>query len=127
MRLRYFQTQTPLQDTLHQPHTRGIRSPNQTRTTQQPTPNNSLRRSALKDLKNNPDVIIKQADKGNGIASDYGLEHLSDQKIYQELAADPTPAIAEEIKESIQHLHDAGYIEPNERNFIKHQIYSKRN
>ena len=39
-----------------------------------------------------------------------GLKHLEDQKIYIKLQKDPTLAIASAIKDSVNKLYEAGYI-----------------
>lgn len=39
-------------------------------------------------------------------------------KIYNELEADPTDAIVNEIKKSLKHLHDAGYIDDTELEYL---------
>ena len=56
---------------------------------------------ALLELKNNPHLVIKKADKGSFIVfqdtEDYlreGFQHLSDKKIYIALPGDPMPTLA---------------------------------
>lgn len=80
---------------------------------------------ALQQLKHNQDIVIKNADKGNGIVientTDYklnGLRHLQNKNIYQELEADPTQVIAQEINNSIESLHEAGYIDDTTKEFL---------
>ena len=88
---------------------------------------NKEEQQALRSLRNNPDIIFKAADKGNGIVienlSDYlknGLEHLSDVKIYKPLTlpADPTQCIATEINKSTDSLHEAGYLDTTTKTFL---------
>ena len=82
-------------------------------------------KKALKELRENKSIIIKQADKGNGIVventEDYianGLQHLGNTQIYKELDEDPTVPITEAIKKSIDNLHETGYIDDTTRNYL---------
>ena len=78
------------------------------------TPNISIaQRKAIKDLKDNANIIIKKADKGSAVVimntSDYlreGYRQLSDRQFYQPLAIDPTPQVAQEINGVIDEMLD---------------------
>ncbi|KAG6932668.1 hypothetical protein G0U57_020942, partial [Chelydra serpentina] len=64
-------------------------------------------RNAIQSLRNNPDIIIKEADKGGAVVimnrSDYQKEaarQLSNTKFYRPLSSDPT----EEYTKKLHHL-----------------------
>lgn len=94
-------------------------------------------RKALKNLKNNHEIIIKKADKGSSIVitdqQTYlkeGLEHLEDPNTYLELPGDPTDMVAGKINNYINLLHSKGFIDNYTQNYLKtpdpvrtHRIY----
>ena len=61
-------------------------------------------RKSVAGLKNNKLIVIKKADKGSCIVIEdtveyerTGMEHLSDDKIYEEISHDPTQQLAKVI------------------------------
>ena len=87
------------------------------------TPEQRLAIKTLKDKANQ--IIIKTADKGSTLTvvktTKYiqdGLEHLSDRIAYEILEEDPTPVIAGGIKNYITQLHNKGYINKIEKDYL---------
>ncbi len=74
-------------------------------------------RAGLKALMNNPDIVIKQADKGSAVVlmdrCDYvaeGLSQLSNAKFYQELSGTPTQEHEKEICDFLTKMKNRGEI-----------------
>lgn len=77
-------------------------------------------RQCLKNLTDNRDIIIAQADKGGGICivntADYvseAIKQLNDTKFYKKLDYDPTLKFRETIKTQLKYLVDNKKIEKN--------------
>ena len=75
-------------------------------------------RNAVAGLKNNKLIVIKKADKGSCIVVEdtveyerAGMEHLSDDKIYEEISHDPTQQLAKVINKLTSTLLARGYID----------------
>ena len=75
-------------------------------------------RNAIAGLKNNKLIVIKKADKGSCIVVEdtveyerAGMEHLSDDKIYEEISHDPTQQLAKVINKLTSTLLARGYID----------------
>ena len=78
----------------------------------QPNKRNNLtpsERMALKELKNNENIIIKPADKGSAVVimdrMDYlkeGYQQLSNPRFYTKLASCPTETYRREIKDTVE-------------------------
>jgi hypothetical protein len=71
----------------------------------------------LKSIKENPEIIIKKADKGSAVViintTDYlreGYQQLSDAKFYQKLDHDLTKKISIKINKIIQEMKDKNII-----------------
>lgn len=72
---------------------------------------------ALKELSNNPSLIIKKADKGGGIVvmdrDKYiaeALRQLADESTYRKLSKDPTPELSQLIGTCLQEAMEDGLI-----------------
>lgn len=75
-------------------------------------------RTALRNLQNNKDIIIKKTDKGNTIVIDDKqeyiedcLKHLNDPHTYNKLPNDPTTRIAKDIRRYLTQCHRLGLID----------------
>ncbi len=75
-------------------------------------------KKALKALSRDHTLVIKNADKGSGIVVEDtdkyikdGLDHLSDQTIYEKIDADPTAKLSEAIRQHAKQLHHKGIID----------------
>ncbi len=80
---------------------------------------------ALRTLKSDPTLIIKQADKGSGIVLEDtekyikdGLDHLSDDSIYETIEEDPTTPLAEAINKYVHYMHKKGIIDTTTKEFL---------
>ena len=76
-----------------------------------------LETSALRNLKNNPEIVIKPYDKGRGICilnqSDYlqvGYKHLDSQH-YMELSQDITPTTISMVQNTLTRMFNQNYID----------------
>ena len=74
---------------------------------------------ALKELSSDQTLIIKKADKGSGIVVEDreqyikdGLDHLSDENIYEKIDRDPTNSLTETINTFVQKMFQEGVIDP---------------
>ena len=74
-------------------------------------------RIGLKELTDNPEIIIKKADKGSAVVvmntRDYlreGYRQLSDTKYYTQLKQDPTKSVCEKITETLVSMRNRGLI-----------------
>ena len=79
-------------------------------------------RLGLKQLVDNPEIIIKKADKGSAVVvmntTDYlreGYRQLSDTKYYTKLIDDPTDTIAKNVTKTLAQMKHKGLI--TEKNF----------
>ncbi len=80
---------------------------------------------ALRELAADPDIVIKNADKGSGIVikdrdkyiSD-GKEHLEDTSIYEKIDADPTLQLAKAINKFMNRMHNKGIIDSTTHNYL---------
>ena len=79
-------------------------------------------RLGLKQLADNPEIIIKKADKGSAVVvmntTDYlreGYRQLSDIKYYTKLPNDPTDTIADNVTKTLTQMRHKGLI--TEKNF----------
>ena len=84
-------------------------------------------RSALYDLQNRQEIIIKPADKGSAVVvMDTDTDHyiseaerqLGDSTDYKLLDHDPTPEFAQKVSEAINEMHDEGHISEKNRNYL---------
>ena len=82
-------------------------------------------RSALYDLQNRQDIIIKPADKGSAVVvmdRDHYISEaerqLGDSTYYKLLDHDPTPEFAKEVSEAINEMLDEGHISEKNRNYL---------
>ena len=82
-------------------------------------------RSALYDLQNRQEIIIKPADKGSAVVfmdRDHYISEaerqLGDSTYYKLLDHDPTPEFAKEVSEAINEMHDEGHISGKNRNYL---------
>ena len=89
-----------------------------------------LEHTALKELAQDPTLVIKSADKGSGIVvedtQNYikdGLEHLADKTIYNEIDSDPTIPLAEGINQYVTQIYKKGIIDAT----TKEYLYFKEN
>ena len=71
----------------------------------------------LRELSQNPDIVLKKADKGSAIVvlntKDYlreGYRQLSDPEFYCKLNHDPTPKIKEKIDQTLTQMRAKGLI-----------------
>ena len=74
---------------------------------------------ALDELCSDQTLVIKSADKGSGIVVEDteqyvkdGLDHLSDESIYERVDADPTIALTEAINTYTDSMYQVGIIDP---------------
>ena len=81
--------------------------------------------SALKALKNNPDIIMKPADKGSSVVimdrSDYineGYRQLNDTKYYQRIPAPIYPETANMVTEILVDLKDRAFISEKQLKYL---------
>ena len=89
-----------------------------------------LEHIALRELAQDPTLVIKSADKGSGIVVEDtrnyikdGLEHLADKTIYNEIDSDPTIPLAEGINQYITQIYKKGIIDAT----TKEYLYFKEN
>ena len=82
-------------------------------------------KKALRNLAQDPNLIIKQADKGSGIVledrENYiqdGLKHLSDKDIYEQVNSDPTIQLTKTINNYVQKMHSEGTIDTHTKDFL---------
>ena len=82
-------------------------------------------RLALKDLRNNKDIIIRIADKGAAVVIqnrlDYlkeGYRQLSDPKFYQKLDHNPTAKYKAEVNTMVEDLYQNGEIDITVRDYL---------
>ncbi len=80
---------------------------------------------ALKELAANPDIVIKNADKGSGIVIEDrekyiadGKEHLEDKNIYRMIDADPTLQLAKAINKYTSRMLDKGIIDSTTHSYL---------
>ena len=73
---------------------------------------------ALRNLKNDTSIIIKEADKGSGVVvwdrEDYLLEadnHLLDRRFYSECPNDPMNTLSDKIKRTLREIRNKGGID----------------
>ena len=84
------------------------------------TPNlTPTQHKALKELQLDKTLVIKSADKGSGIVVEDteqyvtdGLNHLSDESIYERVDADPTKPLAQAINTYVDTMYQEGIIDP---------------
>ena len=83
---------------------------------------------AISDLKKNPDIIIKKADKGSSIVVmnkvDYineGLKQLSDQRYYLEQPGDLTDKHHSDIQKLLKRFESSGDIDKEIMKCLKHE------
>ena len=76
----------------------------------------------LKALTDNPEIVIKKADKGSAVVvmntTDYlreGYRQLTDIKYYTKLPDDPTDNIAQKVRETLAQMRQKGLI--SDKNF----------
>ena len=76
-----------------------------------------MERTALNELKNNPNVIINKADKGNTVVvqdrSTYiqnAMKHLNDLQTYQPLSHNITNALKKVIQDQLSAMKQNGFI-----------------
>ncbi len=84
-----------------------------------------LELQALRELATDDSLVIKNADKGSGIVvedrENYikdGLQHLSDEDIYEKTDSDPTLPLAEGINEYVIRMHSKGIIDDTTKNYL---------
>lgn len=84
-----------------------------------------LEAQTLKKLASDPNLVIKNADKGSGIVIEDthnyiqdGLDHLSDQTIYREINSDPTEPLAKGINDYVTYMHNKGIIDNVTRDYL---------
>ena len=96
--------------------------------TKNPHPQNLTRaqKAALKELKNNHDIIIKPADKGSAVVlmnrDDYikeGHRQLSDTQFYRKMNRNMTHEHNEQIKAFVDVMADRGELHPQTTNYLK--------
>jgi glycerophosphoryl diester phosphodiesterase len=82
-------------------------------------------RQFLKNIKSNPEIKVKKADKGSAVVimntSDYlreGYRQLNDHNFYQKLDHDPTKSIAIKINKIIQEMVDRDLITPKMASYL---------
>ncbi len=80
---------------------------------------------ALQSLSNNPDLVIKNADKGSGIVVEDresyikdGLAHLSDENIYKNIDHDPTTMLAKASNTFTHMMYNKGVIDSITRDYL---------
>ena len=83
-------------------------------------------KKAIKSLKDNTEIIIRQADKGGCTViwdrKDYIKEakrQLMDKKYYQPLSKDPTMTITKEVNDFISNLHKRRILDDDLSNYLK--------
>ena len=74
---------------------------------------------ALKELQSDTTLVIKNADKGSGIVIEDteqyvrdGLDHLSDESIYERVDTDPTKPLTQAINTYVNSMYQDGIIDP---------------
>ena len=79
-------------------------------------------RMGLQALTDNPEIVIKKADKGSAVVvmntTDYlreGYRQLSDIKYYTKLPDDPTDKIAQKVRDTLAQMRQKGLI--SDKNF----------
>ena len=90
------------------------------------TPNLSpIQTKALKQLSSDKSLVIKSADKGSGIVVEDthqyvkdGLDHLSDETIYENVSTDPTIHLTKAINTYIDSMYQEGIIDPLTREYL---------
>lgn len=82
-------------------------------------------RKALKELAYDNSIIIKSADKGSGIVVEdrdsyieAGINHLSDQTIYEEIDTDPTVQLGHAINKFVNSIHKKGIIDSITKDYL---------
>jgi hypothetical protein len=82
-------------------------------------------RQFLKNIRSNPEIIVKKADKGSAVVimttSDYlreGYRQLNDHNFYHKLDHDPTKSIAIKINKIIQEMVDRDLITPKMASYL---------
>ncbi len=87
-----------------------------------------LEQKALKELASDPSLVIKNADKGSGIVVEDtqqyikdGLDHLSDNTIYEKINSDPTLPLAEAINNYVARTYDKGIIDKTTSDYLSFQ------
>ena len=82
-------------------------------------------RSALYDLQNRQEIIIKPADKSFAVVvmdrdhyTSEAEKQLGDSTYYRLLNHDPTPEFAKEVSKAISEMHDEGHISEKNRNYL---------
>ena len=98
-----------------------------------PTANLSKKQTqGLRELSQNPDIVIKKADKGSAIvvmnSRDYlreGYRQLSDPDFYCKLDHDPTPKIREKIDETLTQMRAKGLITDDNFDHLSIDTYSE--
>ena len=78
--------------------------------------------SSLRELSENPEIVIKSADKGSAVVvmntTDYlreGYRQLSDPKFYTKLEQDTTEQVANNVTKTLTQMRDKGLI--SDKNF----------
>ena len=84
-----------------------------------------LERQAIKELTNNPKIIIKPADKGAAVVvmnrEDYlkeGYRQLTDRKFYHILDHDPTETYRSEIANTLEDMFQNGEIDKSTQTYL---------
>ena len=80
---------------------------------------------ALKDLKSNEDIVMKEADKGSGVVVmdkdtyvNEAFRQLGDREVYRETPTDLTQQIAEMVNDRIRKLLGDGYIDDKTLDYL---------
>jgi hypothetical protein len=82
-------------------------------------------KSTLQELARDHTLVIKAADKGSGIVVEdrdryiqAGLDHLSDDKIYEATESDPTLPLVDAIDKYVSHMYNKGIVDSITRDFL---------
>ena len=80
---------------------------------------------AFKELYSDQTLVIKKADKGSGIVIEDteqyikdGLDHLSDEHIYEKIDTDPTESLTEAINFYVETMYQEGAIDPPTKEYL---------
>ncbi len=85
----------------------------------QPTNITNKQKTALQQLRKNPDIVIKQSDKDKQFVvvnkNDYVdmcLDHLADDTTYNAVPKNPLPKMEKDLTNTIETIcHDSSYLE----------------
>ena len=82
-------------------------------------------RAGLNTLCNNPDIVIKKADKGSAVVAmnttDYlrgGYRQLGDNAFYTQIPNDPTKEVSDKITETLVKMKNKGLISDENLEFL---------